>query len=169
MRRALLLLLALAFAAPAAAKSLYWRSLDVTARLDAAGQLRVRERQTMVFDGDWNGGERRFDVRQGQTLDINGVTRIEGSKEVPLAEGNLSDVDHYAMNEKVLRWRSRLPSDPPFENREIVYVIDYTLGGILNELGDNEYELDHDLVVNRRMRYAGSQTIASGPAPVSLS
>src|SRR5207245_1133767 len=56
-------LLAALLLAPSAghgqARSLYWRSLEVSARLDADGRLHVSERQAMVFSGDWNGGERR--------------------------------------------------------------------------------------------------------------
>ena len=36
------------------------------ARLDSTGTLLVRERQTILFTGDWNGGERPFYVRQRQ-------------------------------------------------------------------------------------------------------
>jgi hypothetical protein len=33
--------------------------------LDAEGALHVEETQTIIFNGDWNGGERRFDIRDG--------------------------------------------------------------------------------------------------------
>jgi hypothetical protein len=61
--RALLLLgvcAALLAASPAAARELYWKSLEVWATLDRVGVLHVVERQHMVFTGDWNGGERQF-------------------------------------------------------------------------------------------------------------
>ena len=50
-----LLLLVLPAPVSAQSRSLYWRSLDVRARLDAEGRLQVVERHHMVFTGDWNG------------------------------------------------------------------------------------------------------------------
>ena len=60
-----------------AEKELHWRSLDVTARLDADGRLHVVERHVMVFTGDWNGGERVFRLFPGQTLSLEGVRRFD--------------------------------------------------------------------------------------------
>lgn len=141
MRRCLPLLILLLCALPAFGKSLSWSTFDVTARLEADGKLRVRERQAMVFDGDWNGGERVFNVRSGQSLEVQGMAR-EGA---PMQQGDLDAVDHFAIVEgSKLRWRSRLPSDPPFENRTIVYDIDYTLTNILQEDGEGRYILNHD-------------------------
>ena len=76
--RGVLVLGGLLAAAPAAAqpKSLHWRALAVDAELDADGRLNVRERHDMVFTGDWNGGERRFDLRKGQALQLRGIRRI---------------------------------------------------------------------------------------------
>jgi hypothetical protein len=39
----------------------------VDVNLDAAGNLRITETLAMVFIGDWNGGERRVDIRPRQT------------------------------------------------------------------------------------------------------
>lgn len=129
---------------PAFAKSLYWRSLDVNARLDSDGRLHVLERQAMVFDGDWNGGERRFNIRRGQSLQFNGIRRIEDGRAVDLRRGNLSEVDHWNFTGPgVVRWRSRRPSDPPFQNRELVYVLDYVLSGILEQTSGGA-RLQHD-------------------------
>ena len=44
----------------------------------------------------------------------------------------------------VLRWRSRLPSDPPFDHTELVYEIAYKLSGILVKQGGASYTLDND-------------------------
>ncbi|HJW13394.1 MAG TPA: DUF2207 domain-containing protein [Thermoanaerobaculia bacterium] len=127
-------------------KKLFWRTMDVGARLDADGSLHVTERQGMVFTGDWNGGERVFRIRPGQKLRLEGVWRVDpatGEKKA-LSEGNLSEVDHYAWKDpRTLRWRSRSPSDPPFSDTEIDYEIAYTLSGILLRQGDR-YVLDHD-------------------------
>ena len=55
-----------------AQRQLHWDALDVEARLDADGVLDVVERHTMVFTGDWNGGERVFNIRPRQRLDFDG-------------------------------------------------------------------------------------------------
>lgn len=130
----------------AQSKSLFWRALDVQARLDADGRLRVVERQAMVFTGDWNGGERAFRLFPGQRLSLNQLSRIDSATDDrrALSAGDLSTVDRYAWKDsKTLRWRSRLPSDPLFAQTEIVYEIDYTLSGVLSREGD-AYLLDHD-------------------------
>jgi uncharacterized membrane protein YgcG len=146
--RALPVLLAL-LARPSgllAEKSLSWRRLDVVARLDSQGVLHVSERQAIVFTGDWNGGERKFRLAPGQKLHLTGVSRLNSDtgQMRPLKEGNLAEVDDYALVDPLtLRWRSRLPSDPPFEETQLVYQIDYTLSGILTRQG-NVYVLNHD-------------------------
>ncbi|PYV09720.1 MAG: hypothetical protein DMG07_22540 [Acidobacteria bacterium] len=148
-------LLAALLLAPSAghgqARSLYWRSLEVSARLDADGRLHVSERQAMVFSGDWNGGERRFRVGFGQRLRFERLERVdlETGERHALVEGDLSRIDQYRFADPTtLRWRSRLPSDPPFDNREIVYLLQYTLSNILARRGE-EYLLDHDFAFER--------------------
>jgi len=137
---------ALLAASPAAARELYWKSLEVGATLDAQGVLHVVERQHMVFTGDWNGGERRFDLRPGQEVVLRGMTRINpatGARR-EMREGSLADVDRYAwFSDRELRWRARLPDEPSFENTEIVYDIAYSLYGALVETG-GRYALNHD-------------------------
>ncbi|MEP6995239.1 MAG: DUF2207 domain-containing protein, partial [Acidobacteriota bacterium] len=152
-RRSLILLLLAASAAisVADAKELRWSAFDVKARLDAAGNLHVVETQHMVFDGDWNGGERTFRLFQGQALALESVARIDsdGTRH-PLSQGELSAVDEWAWSSpNVLRWRSRLPSDPPFANAELVYELTYTLHGILQKRGST-YVLDHDFAFAER-------------------
>ncbi|HSP16339.1 MAG TPA: DUF2207 domain-containing protein [Thermoanaerobaculia bacterium] len=128
---------------PAFAKSLSWRSLDVTANLDRDGRLHVVEKQAIVFDGDWNGGERVFRVGAGQSLQFESIARVDGG-ERPLSSGDLAQVDHYSFTSPtVLRWRSRLPDDPPFVNKEITYILRYTLNGVLRQT-DGAYLLSHD-------------------------
>jgi hypothetical protein len=137
---------ALLSASPAAANELHWKSLEVGATLDAQGVLHVVERQHMVFTGDWNGGERRFDLRPGQEVVLRGMTRIDpatGARR-EMREGSLDDLDSYAwFSDRVLRWRARLPDEPSFENTEIVYDIAYALYGALVETG-GRYALNHD-------------------------
>lgn len=145
MLRRTLLLLALILAISAAhSKSLHWRAIEVDAHLDGNGLLHVVETQTYVFDGDWNGGERQFDIRAGQSLQLEGVERVDGARIVPLTRGDVAAVDHYdLLAGRTLRWRSRLPEDPQFENQELTYRIRYTLSGVLRGR-DNHYRLAHD-------------------------
>jgi uncharacterized membrane protein YgcG len=136
-------------AAPAAARELHWRSIDVRARLEPDGALRVVETQAMVFTGDWNGGERKFRLRFGQRYELVRISRIDPASgaEVELTEGDLDRVDEYAWHDsKTLRWRSRRPSDPPFAGQELVYRIEGVYSGILKEAGDRLWVLDHDLL-----------------------
>jgi hypothetical protein len=153
-RRSLLLPLTLLLALPpaAAARSLHWRALEVDARLDADGRLHVVERHAMVFDGDWNGGERRFELHIVQDLDLHRVSRVDPvtGTDWQLARGDLDEVDRYDWADgNVLRWRSRRPSDPPFAGEEIVYVLEYTLAGVLRER-DGRYLLSHDFAFSDR-------------------
>jgi hypothetical protein len=135
----------LAAASGDAGRTMSWRLLDVEARLDARGDLHVRERQEIVFDGAWNGGERTFRVGPRQRLRFEGIVRVApGGDDVPLAPGKLSRVDEYQLSGNTLRWRSRLPSDPPFSRDVLVYVLEYTLSGVLQPEGDGRYVLRHD-------------------------
>lgn len=130
-------------------RSLHWAELAVQARLDAEGMLHVRERQTMVFTGDWNGGERRFNLRLGERLKLVRLSRIDPAtgREIPLVEDDqIAQVDRYdKVDSSTLRWRSRLPSDPPFDGTAITYVLDYTLSNILQESG-GVYRFFHNFV-----------------------
>jgi uncharacterized membrane protein YgcG len=146
--RLLILLLLSAPLAAAQERTLYWRDVTVNAQLDADGKLHLEERQSMVFNGDWNGGERVFRIFAGQDLKLERLTRIDASTggEKDLRPGSLAGIDEYNWADgHRLRWRSRLPADPPFSNAEITYVIRYTLSNILVPKGDR-YLLDHDFV-----------------------
>jgi hypothetical protein len=138
------ILLLLLIVLPVYGKTLHWRSIDVQARLDAQGRLHVVEEQRMVFDGDWNGGERSFHLHGRQRLDVHRVTKVEDGREIELIRGDLDSVDRYGLvGDRVVRWRSRLPSDPPFENRELAYRLDYTYRNILDS-DEGEFVLWHD-------------------------
>lgn len=144
LRRTLLLLTLLLAASAAYPKSLHWRAIEVEAHLDGSGLLHVAETQTYVFDGDWNGGERQFVTYAGQSLQLEGVDRVDAGQVIPLTRGDLAAVDRYDLLDGLtLRWRSRLPEDPAFENKELTYRIRYTLSGILRGR-DNRYRLAHD-------------------------
>jgi hypothetical protein len=141
--------LGLALVSPALARELHWRSIEVDARLEPDGSLAVVETQAMIFTGDWNGGERRFELRFGQQIELVRIARIdpESGREIELVEGDLDQVDEYAWHDsRTLRWRSRLPSDPPFDRREIVYRIEAVYSGILRAAGEGLWVLDHDFL-----------------------
>lgn len=147
--RALLVsILALAAASLAPARELSWSSIEVKARLDAEGALHVVERQAIVFSGDWNGGERTFRLERGQSVRLESLSRIDpdGARHA-LSEGGLSAVDEYGWTAPgVLRWRSRLPTDPEFQRTELVYELAYVLSGVLVKQGST-YLLDHNFAL----------------------
>ena len=124
---------------------LHWDAMQVVAHLDADGHLQVAEAQTMVFTGYWNGGERTFNIRPRQKLIFGGIYRDTGSGWKPLTENkSLASVDNYAWTDsKTLRWRSRQPTDPPFNHTSLRYELRYELSGILQKDGDG-FLLDHD-------------------------
>lgn len=148
----LLPVLVIVQASRAGARELHWRELSVRARLDAEGQLHVSERHQMVFTGEWNGGERGFKVAKEQHFELGSLTRIAaGGAQTKLVEGDLTDVDQYTLaDELTLRWRSRLPTDAPFDHTEIGYVIDYVLSDILVPTGPGQFTLDHEFAFLER-------------------
>lgn len=128
-----------------AQRELHWDRLDVAAHLEADGRLSVVETQTIVFTGDWNGGERVFNIRPRQQLTFIGMNRAGPDGWVPMTQdSSLDDVDDYGWSgDDTIRWRSRLPSDPPFASTTIRYQLLYELSGILLK-DDEQYRLDHD-------------------------
>lgn len=147
---AAVLLAGLVFAARASAqdesaKRLTWPSVTVQAHLEADGRLLVRERQVLRFTGDWNGGERRFTPRFGQTITLRGMTREDsGGGARPLREGDLSAVDEYKwVSSHSLRWRARRPEDPPFAGDVRAYTLDLAYDNVLLRRAGT-WVLDHD-------------------------
>lgn len=137
---------------PVGYQSLDWPQFDVSAHLDSTGTLHVRERQTIRFSGDWNGGERTFDVRFGQRFRFMRLVRVDSitGAEVPLARDAIDAVDGYQWaGTRTLRWRSRLPSDPSFDNTVITYLLEYRYLDILKPVGDG-YLLDHEFAFRDR-------------------
>jgi len=146
-RLALAAALLVSASAARAEKELHWRELDVEATLDARGALHVRERQVMVFTGDWNGGERRFRLEEGQELRFESLTRVDGpSAAEVLVEGSLDQVGHYRLTDpRTLRWRARKEDDPPFRATALTYELRYTLARIVRASDTGEgYFLAHD-------------------------
>lgn len=152
-RLSLVTILIVLASSPARAQDrrLYWPSVTVEARLDADGRLHVREQQRIALTGDWNGAQRQFRVRLGQQLTLQRLVRIgPDGVEHPLQQGDLSQVDEFDWVEgRTLRWRSRLPSDPPFDNAELVYALEYTYDNILRP-GGGDYLLGHDFAFANR-------------------
>ncbi|HVR42009.1 MAG TPA: DUF2207 domain-containing protein [Thermoanaerobaculia bacterium] len=143
-----ILLAALPCCLEAQSRSLRWRSLDVSARLDADGKLHVTERHAMLFDGAWNGGERQFRVDGGQRLELISIARIDPAtgraRELAMGSPSSLELDQYAwFDERTLRWRSRRPGDPPFRNSLLVYEIRYALTGVVYREAES-HRLDHD-------------------------
>jgi uncharacterized membrane protein YgcG len=146
---AALLLLCLP-AAAFAQRELHWDALFVTAHLNAGGALSVVEDQTVVFTGDWNGGERTFDIRPPQKLSFEGMSRWDGGWRPMRQASGLRNIDDFAfIDRRTLRWRSRLPSDPSFDHTPRRYQLRYTLSRILLRDGET-YTLDHDFAFPKR-------------------
>ncbi|MDP2054695.1 MAG: DUF2207 domain-containing protein [Acidobacteriota bacterium] len=144
-----------------AQRALHWDDVEVAAHLDAEGRLLVTETQTIVFNGDWNGGERRFNIRPRQQLRLLTVQRADGDGLKPMVrDSSLDDVDDYAFtDDTTLRWRSRLPDDAPFENDSRTYVLRYQLSNIVQKNGD-DYTLDHDFLFPDRQGVIARASVA---------
>ncbi len=121
----------------------------MAAKVEADGAVKVRERQHYVFTGDFNGGERGFDLRMRQRLDFIGISRETRRAGNKLVEGDLAEVDHYGWNGDNLRWRSRLPEDPPFDHTELVYQLEYRITNAVFPSGEL-YALKHDFLFPER-------------------
>ena len=135
-------------------RTLSWDELAVRARLDADGRLHVEETQVMLLSGDWNGGERRFTLGADQELELHRLARREAETGTtwPLVRGDLSVVDRYDWADtRTLRWRSRLPSDPVFQNTRLTYVLEYAYTNILQPRSGDEYALEHDFAFADRV------------------
>ena len=127
-------------------KELHWQSLDVRAHLDADGALHVRETQGIVFNGDWNGGERRFSIRDGQRLKFERLIEKDASGNTlrEFDRGDLDDIGEFRwFDGDMLRWRTHLPDDPPFRDELRIYELDYVIAGVLVRRG-GRFFLDHD-------------------------
>src|SRR4029078_692764 len=55
-----------------------------------------------------------------------------------------TQIDEFTWKDShTLRWRSRLPSDPPFAGTPLIFILHYQLSGILLKDGA-DYRIDHD-------------------------
>jgi len=136
--------------------------VEVAAHLDAERRLLVTETQTMVFNGDWNGGERRFNIRPRQQLRLESLDRAEGDTRIPMVrDSGLDDVDDYAFtDDTTLRWRSRLAADAPFANAIRTFVLRYQLSNIVLKNGDG-YTLNHDFLFPERQGSRAADLVIS--------
>ncbi|HSH45842.1 MAG TPA: DUF2207 domain-containing protein, partial [Longimicrobiales bacterium] len=153
---AALAVLSLATLTPADAvaqgESLTWDSIHVRARLDEDARLHVREHQSIVFDGAWNGGERELEPRLGQKVNLEGIWRMDtGTGElIPLdQEDDAERVDTYDQDGSTVRWRSRDPDDPPFSHERLDYVLEYSVTNAVIPRPDG-YLLDYDFLFTDR-------------------
>lgn len=142
---------ALLGSAAAQDRSLSWDALTVHAKLDAQGMLHVTERHAMVFDGAWNGGERRFQLRSWQGLDVRSLSEVDPTTQARTlwVEDDLDRVGEYQRNGNVLRWRARMPDDPAFASTRKTYEIEYSIAGTLIE-EDGAYRFEHNLAFPER-------------------
>jgi Predicted membrane protein (DUF2207) len=144
--------LVVAAAQAAEARTIHWKSLAVTARLDADGVLHVRERHHVLMTGDWNGGSRQFRLEPAQQIQLGRMVRIDPATGVPrpMLRGDLARLDGYDWaGPTTLRWRSRLPGDPPFDRTELVHELEYRLRGVVETDGSG-YVLEHDFAFEDR-------------------
>lgn len=156
-RRLLPIFLLLFAAAALGGDELRWRSLDVEAKIDDDGTLRASERHTMIFDGEWNGGQRTIPLRVApppQRLTFDRVARVVSKKktvELTRVSGAPDQIDEYGVynDGTTIRWRARLADDPPFRGKRITYIIDYTLTNVLVRRGA-PLRLDHDFAPEDR-------------------
>ena len=134
-----------------AQRVLTWDSVNVSARLERDGTLLVEEEQAMNFTGDWNGGERRFNIRPRQRLEFIDIARQTDSGWHLLREdADLDSLDDFAFTDRyTLRWRSRMPTDLPFDHLVVRYRLRYRLSGILQKDGDR-FVLAHDFLFPER-------------------
>jgi uncharacterized membrane protein YgcG len=140
---------------PAQERLLEWPRVSVTAHLDSTGALLVRESQTIRFTGDWNGGERYFDLRGGQAIALHALTRLDSGETGDgraLRAGDLSRVDEFDWTDsRTLRWRGRLPEDPPFDRVLRTYTLVYTYQNLIRADDGGRYIFDHDFGIGSRM------------------
>jgi len=134
-------------------RELHWDALTVEAHLEAGGTLDIFERHAMVFTGEWNGGERVFNLQARQKLEFIGIQRIDSNTGLAQSLRETSvpgNVDDFTWTDRrTLRWRSRLPSDPPFAETQRIYVLHYRLSGILLK-EDSQYRINHDFAFPNR-------------------
>lgn len=143
-------------------KTLHWNSILVDATLKNNGNLVVSETQTIVFNGDWNGAYRKFDLGLGQKIQFQSleILRTDGKWET-LSNNSIDSIDSYLWYpiESMVKWRSRNPFDPVFDQKVITYRLNYEYEYILNSLSNTEFQLDHDFGFSDRIGSINAFTV----------
>ncbi len=149
-------------------RTLEWPSMHVDAHIDANGNLRVRETQTILYNGDWNGGERRFTVGLQQRFNFEKMVRVDsaGAGDITMVGGDLDLVDGFDLTDShTVRWRARHPTDPPFVNARRTYRLEYNYSNILIPDGTT-YRLNHDFAFADREGPIDAYTLDLSADPV---
>ncbi|MCG9875899.1 MAG: DUF2207 domain-containing protein [Leptospiraceae bacterium] len=143
-------------------KTLDWNSIQVDATLKNNGNLKVSETQSILFNGDWNGAYRKFDLGLGQKIHFQSleIFRADGKWET-LSNNSIDNVDSYLWYplESMVKWRSRNPFDPVFDQKVITYRLNYEYEYILNSLSNSEFQLDHDFGFSDRIGNINAFTV----------
>lgn len=145
----IIILFILSFSSILQAKSIRFDYVEVDALLNKEGHLEVKENQAMYFNGEWNGGYREFRVEGKQKVIVHGIDRTTtvGILE-PLKRGNINKKFHYQFRNNKLKWRNRLPYEPPFNNIFRRYIIKYTIKNVIQHNKQDVF-LNHQFLFKR--------------------
>lgn len=140
-KRVLLLLCLFLFSLPASARTLYWERIDVEMHVNPDSTVDISEKQEYVFTGAWNGGYR--DIRKKGIEGIKDIEVWEGARQYE--RGSLDDKYSFAVSESAnnvnIKWRSRLPSEPEYENTHKTFTINYKVLGLIDAVSKQQDEL----------------------------
>ncbi len=143
-------------------KSLDWEQIEVDAYLGKDGSLEITETQSIRFSGDWNGAYRRYDLGMGEKIKFISLDRkLENGTWISLKSGSLYYTDEFQYDQlrHEIKWRSRMPSDKPFDNTILVYKIKVKYMDILRREGGDKFRLDHDFGFSDRKGDIGRMSI----------
>jgi len=120
----------------AEARSLYWDKIGVEIFVERDGSFKVIEELHYIFDGAWNGGIRN--INTDKLNEIEFLELWEGDKQYQ--RGDIENVGAYETynsgSDFVIKWRSRLPGDPPYAATPKTFKLVYVVKGGLNYSSD---------------------------------
>ncbi|MDD4179917.1 MAG: DUF2207 domain-containing protein, partial [Candidatus Margulisbacteria bacterium] len=162
---AVAVLLPLLLLTAAGAKSLYWERIDVDIYINQDSSVDVTEKQAYVFTGDYNGGYREIKLSGFDSL--SDIRVAEG--EVEYQRGNL-DKYHFTVTggrgTKMIKWRSRWPDEPPYDQTPKTFTINYKIHGLITYQKDFD-ELYWKAIFEERESMVNRATVRLHfPAPV---